>query len=157
MNRVFPAFILILGLASFGCTDVVSPLIEFTGPPTINAQGHIEVPLRAIVANQGTTDVPIFKQAVYFENASIGPYVVSYNVPGQTNIWYPFTSGVMVSGDQEEFNGTLTFLSFYSGETVDVYLEADSCSGDEFMPPYCRVDETNEGNNLSPPLSLTLP
>jgi hypothetical protein len=34
---------------------------------------------------------------------------------------------------------------------------ADSCSGDEFMPDYCRVEESNETNNESTPISIALP
>ena len=44
-----------------------------------------------------------------------------------------------------------------SGQTVSITLEADSCAGDEFVPGYCRVPESDEANNVSARLSETLP
>ena len=45
-------------------------------------------------------------------------------------------------------NGRLNFsASAGHGVAVSVSALADSCSGDEFMPDYCRVNESDERNN----------
>jgi hypothetical protein len=33
------------------------------------------------------------------------------------------------------------------GQRITIIPRVDSCSGDEFMPDYCRVQESNEANN----------
>jgi len=55
------------------------------------------------------------------------------------------------------FGGKVTFHPSMQGATVSLTAIADSCAGEEFMPSYCRVQESNETNNVSAPLSLSLP
>jgi hypothetical protein len=43
------------------------------------------------------------------------------------------------------------------GAVVSIRALADSCASDEFQPAYCRVDESNENNNQTSSLKLTLP
>lgn len=42
------------------------------------------------------------------------------------------------------------------GQRITIIPHVDSCSGDEFMPDYCRIRERNEANNEMR-RSLTLP
>ena len=88
---------------------------------------------------------------------SAGTFTVAFTVSGQSDIWYPWTTNSLGSGSSVSFNGWLTFSSSLQGEFVSIKAKADSCSGDEFMPTHCRIDETNEGNNESSSISLTLP
>ena len=53
--------------------------------------------------------------------------------------------------------GKLTFHSSLSGKTVMAQAHADSCSGDEFMPDWCRVLESDEANNDSASIPISLP
>ena len=43
------------------------------------------------------------------------------------------------------------------GINVDLVSHADSCSGEEFTPAYCRVEESDETNNDSDTITLELP
>jgi hypothetical protein len=61
----------------------------------------------------------------------------------------------LASGAEETFEGVLQFSR--GGRAVSVWARADSCSGDEFMPDWCRVAERNEGNNQSAAIPLVLP
>jgi len=47
------------------------------------------------------------------------------------------------------FDGVVIFPPELYGEKVALSALADSCAEDEFMPGYCRVEEGNEGNNMS--------
>ena len=147
-----------VALLACGCkADIVVPYISAIGAPTINLQGSVEVPIRVTVANQGTVDAPQFKLAMFYETATSGPYVVSFDVPGQASMWYPYTSGTMAAAGTQTFDGIVTFIPSVHGVNVDIWAEGDSCAGDEFMPVTCRVDELDELNNDSAVLSLFLP
>jgi len=127
-----------------------------TGPVTINPAGSVEVPIRVIVKNQGTESAGIFKVATKYTGSG-GTFVVAFTVPGQSDTWYPYTTGALDSGSTVTFEGKVTFSPTVHNVTVSLKAIADSCSGDESMPDYCRVKESNETNNESTPISIALP
>ncbi len=155
--------IVCMGLLLSGCVgepDLVVTTLETTGPPTVNAENSVEVPIRVVVKNQGNAAADIFKVATEYTGGAIDPsstFVVAFTVPGQSDIWYPHTSGSRAAGSTVTFAGKVTFNSAEHGVTVSLKATADSCSGDEFMPAYCRVDESDEGNNQSASISVALP
>jgi hypothetical protein len=55
------------------------------------------------------------------------------------------------------FRSALASGSGVHNLTVSVMATVDRCSGDEFMPKYCRVDESHKGNNKSATMSVSLP
>jgi hypothetical protein len=130
--------------------------LDFNGPAQINRSGNIEVPIRLVVRNQGNAEAAIFKVSTDYTGPD-GTFAVAFTVPGQNNIWYPFTNTPLPPGDEVVFAGMVTFLARLQGQNVSLTGLADSCSGDEFMPATCRVEESREDNNLSQPISLTLP
>jgi hypothetical protein len=139
-----------------GQPDVVVSRFEITGAATMRGDGFVEVPARATVRNQGTAPAVRFKISTEFtEPPNTYPLGVAFTVPGQSDIWYPWTSGPLASGAEETFEGVLQFSR--GGRAVSVWARADSCSGDEFMPDWCRVAERNEGNNQSAAIPLVLP
>ena len=139
-----------------GDPDLVVTTLESTGSPTINAENSVELPIRVVVRNQGDAGAGIFKVATEY-TGSQGTFVVAFTVPGQSDIWYPYTSSTLAAGADTAFSGKVTFNPSIHGETVSLKAIADSCSGDEFMPAYCRVEESDETNNESAPLSASLP
>jgi hypothetical protein len=136
--------------------DLVVMTLETTGPSAVNAENSVEIPIRVVVRNQGPASADVFKIATEY-TGSRGTFVVGFTVPGQNDIWYPRTSGLLASGSDVTFSGKVTFHPSVHGVTVSLNAIADSCSGDEFMPDYCRVEESNEGNNKSTSISLSLP
>ena len=139
-----------------GLPDLVVTTLETTGTPTVNLEGSVEVPIRVVVENQGDAAADIFKVSTAYTGTN-GPYAVAFTVLGQSNMWYPYTTGPLAAGDDVTFTGKLTFHSSVHGVTVSITATADSCSGDEFMPDYCRVEESNEDNNESTPILVSLP
>ena len=138
--------------------DLVIRSMGVSGQRTINEDNSVEAPLQVVVENIGEGSAGIFKVAVsYTETGTGGGGVVAFTVPGQVNTWYPFTSGLLAPGATETFNGVLTFLPSLHGINVDLVSHADSSSGDEFMPMYCRVRESDETNNDSATITLALP
>lgn len=98
----------------------------------------------------------IFKVSVSYTGPS-GTFLVPFTVPGQGSSWYPYTSSPLAAGSSVTFAGKVTLPAGLEGDTVSVRALADSCAGDEFMPTYCRVAESNEGNNESAPVSVPVP
>jgi len=139
-----------------GSPDLVVTTLEQTGDPTVNDDEAVEVPIRVIVKNQGTASAGIFKVATEYTGPD-GTFVVAFTVPGQSSVWYPFTNTSLASGATVTFAGKVTFYYTVHNVTVSLKAIADSCSGDEFMPDYCRVEESNETNNESTPISIALP
>jgi hypothetical protein len=76
-------------------------------------------------------------------------YGVPFTVPGQENLRYPYTNAPLEAGSEVVFEGVVTFDYDYQDVTVSLWATADSCAGDEFMPDYCRVEESDEDNNES--------
>jgi len=136
--------------------DLVVSSIRITGDPVINSKGAVELPLAVTVKNQGTGIAGNCKVSVDYTRAG-GTFVVAYTVPGQSDIWYPYTGTSLGAGATKPFVGKLTFHPSVHGETVTITALADSCSGDEMMPSYCRVNESDESNNESATVSAALP
>ncbi len=156
----FVVLFVFINLLMVGCggrrPDLVVTTLEATGPATVNAENSVEVPIRVVVRNQGHAPAGIFKVATEYTGPQ-GTFVVAFTVPGQSSIWYPATSSPLAAGNEVTFAGKVTFNSAVHGVTVSLKATADSCSGDEFMPDYCRVAESNEANNGSAAISLSLP
>lgn len=153
--------LLVVGLGGcFGSTkskpDLVVVAFEVTGPVTINGQNQVVVPVHVAVKNQGGYETGVFKVATMYTGED-GPENVAFTVSGQTDSRYPFTSKPLESRAEVVFNGDVVFDDFSDGMQVPLYAVADSCSGDTNMPQFCRVDESNEKNNESEPVMVTLP
>lgn len=111
-------------------------------------------PANVTVRNQGGEPAEPFKISV--ERAPSGGSF-PFTVQGQESIWYPATTAPLAPGDSLPFSGEIVFTFFQPGETISVLARADSCAGEEFTAPYCRVDESNENNNVSSQLPITMP
>jgi hypothetical protein len=121
------------------------------GTPTFEEDGSVaNVPLTVTVKNFGGATDKAFKTSVDVIVGSGQRYVRPFTVPGQSEMWYPWQSG-LGSGEEVTFSGNLQIGipsgdSLY-GQSATIIALADSCSGDEFMPSYCRVEESLENNN----------
>ncbi len=132
--------------------------IGLRGHPTIVGD-RIEIPFKVTVQNIGRADAGIFKVSTEYEIVSGGrPGLlerggIPFTVPGQANMWYPFTSAPLPSGtpprSQVTFNGKVSFGKAFGGVKVRIRAIADSTVGDEHMPAHGRVRESNEGNNTT--------
>lgn len=142
---------------SAGQPDLAVAALETTGSLTVNPDGNVEVPIRVVVINQGDADADVFKVATQYTGPQ-GTFVVPFTVPGQGDQWYPRTNAPLAAGRSGSvtFSGKVTFLSAVRGTIVSLQAIADSCSGDEFMPEFCRVEESNEDNNDSEFITVSL-
>ena len=135
--------------------DLVITTLQTSGPATFVPDGGVEVPIRVIVRNQGGTAADTFKVATLYsiEDAT---NVIPFTVPGQDDRWYPFTDGPLAAGSEEAFDGVVTFFGM-QGRVISLWAEADSCAGDEVVFDYCRVEESDEDNNQSTSIRISLP
>jgi len=151
-----------LGIMLVGCPPLLGPDLQITefevgDPPlTPNIEGYYEVPVTMVVKNTGGQAAGEFKSAVYYTTEEDQTFVAAFTVEGQTNHWYPHTDGPLAAGAEVEFEGHVSLPGSLAGTTVVLQGEADSTSGDEFIPDYGRVQETNEDNNLSEEVEVEL-
>lgn len=129
-----------------------------TGTPSFISPSEANLPLTVTISNLGDATGTRFKLSVDVIDSS-GRFVKPFTVPGQSDRWYPWKTG-LARGAQYSFRGTL-YLGIpggpsLHGQRITIIPRVDSCSGDEFMPDYCRVRESNEANNENQ-RSVTLP
>lgn len=140
-----------------GKPDLVVTTLEATGLGFVGLDGGFKVPIRVVVKNQGDAEAGIFKVTTEFMGPQWGPFAVAFEVPGQAIVSYPFTNSPLAPGGEVTFEGYASFIPGVGNMTVSLWAIADSCGGDEFMPDYCRVDESDESNNESTVISVYLP
>jgi len=128
----------------------------YAGLATALFAGDFEVPFQVVVKNQGSLPASIFKVSVSYTGPD-GTFVAPFTVPGQKDNWYPYTSAPLAAGASVTFEGKVILSARLQGSTVSLRALADSCAGEERMPKYCRVEESDEGNNESAPVSVSLP
>ena len=134
--------------------DLVIPVFRRNGNANISGS-RIVVPVRIRIQNQGQTTTGRFKlSADYKEAGTRRAFHVALSYRGRKQY---LNQGFVRSGQNSTFSAKLVFPSSMTGKRVSVVAKIDSCAGDEFMRPHCRVKESNEGNNLSRPFTLTLP
>jgi len=131
--------------------DLVVTTFETIGRATV-VRDHVEVPVRVVVKNQGTAEAPVFKTGVQLVPS--GP--LRFAAPGSRDDQY-WTTATLAAGSSATFEGRVTFGPTDRHKTVSIRAVADSCDPVEFMPAYCRVQESTEGNNMSSPVSVALP
>lgn len=137
--------------------DLMVRSLELTGPLDRNGQGDFIQPVRVVIRNVGNVAADVFKVAAEYTNEAGGTFVTPFQVPGQQDLFYAFTGAPVQPGEEVTLEGVVVFASFLNGSDLLLRLESDSCSGDEFQEPFCRVDEFDEGNNFSEDVSVSLP
>jgi hypothetical protein len=106
------------------------------------------LPLRILVTNQGGSDTGPFKIAVRGRTAISAEAPRPFFLNGDPQGYYINVDN-LPPGGQAEYTGFVAFLGGHPDTNAWVTAEADSCSGDELMPDYCRVQEYDERNNVS--------
>lgn len=152
------------GFGAVNLPDLIVPELRANGEPSFGPRGEVLVPVAFLVANGG--DVPAAPFKISMEYAvPRGTFVAHLVADAGDRIRpeppYAFTVDELSwlpGEDRIAVTGTVVFGSALQGATVQLFARADSCAGDEFIPPeVCRVAEIAEGNNLSPGLTLVLP
>jgi hypothetical protein len=137
--------------------DLVAESFSFGAPVKVGTE--IRVPATVVIRNIGAgTAVNAFKVAAQYTGLPSSPtttFAVAFRVGAE--LWYPTIAAGFASGASRILSGTVVFPRSLSGASLQVRAFADSCSGDEFMPAYCRVSELRESNNSGAPVSLRLP
>lgn len=136
--------------------DLVVTELSVTGDTILRADGFSETPVRAVIKNQALITASTFMISAGYIT-SRGDFMVAFTVPGQNSIWKPRTMASLFPNETVAIEGVLTGHPSTSGETVEFYVIADSCAAEEFMPEYCRIQESDETNNTSDTVSVSLP
>lgn len=117
------------------------------------SDGKFQVPVRVTVINQGASPAGTFKISLQVD----GRYSVPFTVAGQADRSYPSTVAPLSPRGSVSFEGT-AYITGPGNRTISLTAKADSCDGDEIaMNGFCRVRESDEQNNTSNALSISLP
>ena len=139
-----------------GKPDLVVTAFHQRGPAVVNHENRAVVPVHVVVRNQGNADAKVFKVSTRYKDAR-NTHVVAFTVPRQGHPWYPYTWDALEAGAELVLEGVVTFDSALHDTTVLLFAIADSCDGEEFMPVYCRVEESDETNNQSTLVAVNVP
>lgn len=142
--------------------DLIVSSFNITGEPFISGD-NLKLPIEVVVKNQGNaTAEDLFKVDVRYTQEGNPPFVVAFTADETSevnpdNLFYPFTKNPLDPGDEVTFTGKLTFIDdSLLGQPISLVATADSTAGDEFIPEFGRVEESNEDNNSSDIVEVTL-
>ncbi len=139
-----------------GKPDLVITAFTQRGPAFVDHEKRAVVPVHLVVRNQGDADAKVFKISTSYKGPR-GTQAVAFTVPRQEHPWYPYTWDALEAGADLVLEGIVTFDPALHHTTVLLFAIADSCSGEKSMPAYCRIEESNEDNNQSAPITVTVP
>ena len=138
------------------CVDLAVKEFHIDGPARVVTSEGVEfiyIPAIAKIVNRGTAPASgPFKAAATFTGLAFAPtreFVLSFLSPDTSDSFYPRRGAALLPGETWTVNGELVVLRRGLLGSISVRVETDSCSGDEFMPPECRVLEADEANNFS--------
>jgi hypothetical protein len=112
-------------------------------------------PIRILIYNRGGQPTEGFKVSAD-GRASDGTFGRPLEVIGQDNAFYGFVEQGMTPGGEVILDGAVGFPREFLDQTVEIVITVDSCAGEEFVEPFCRVSEQNENNNISAPTAIQL-
>jgi len=137
--------------------DLVVAVLQVAGPvELLPGEETITIPVYVLVQNQGGSDAEIFKLSAHYAGRT-GKFVAPFTVSGQADSWYPYSTAPLPVGHEVAITGTISLPIKLQGQTIGLSVLADSCSGDQALPAYCRVAEGNENNNESQSIPMRLP
>jgi hypothetical protein len=149
--------VMIFPVSAYALPDLIVTGIA-AGAPSFISSSEANLPLTVTIMNRGDATGVRFKLSVDVID-SAGRFVKPFTVLASGDRWYPWKTG-LARGQTYNFRGTLYIGiprgASLHGQRITIIPRVDSCSGDEFMPAYCRVRESNEGNNENR-RSITLP
>jgi hypothetical protein len=122
-----------------------------TGEASFDSGGSVaRIPVWLGIENAGRASSGAFKLSIDVIDSSGLRYAAPFAVRDQENIWYP-TLADLAGQSQMGIYGEVTLGQpsgpDLRGQAFKLVAKVDSCSGDEFMPGYCRVEESDESNN----------
>ncbi|NEN89364.1 MAG: hypothetical protein F6K48_10855 [Okeania sp. SIO3H1] len=140
--------------------DLIVNSFEITGEAFISGDS-LKLPIEVVVQNQGNAPADLFKVDVQYTQQGNPPFLVAFTADDTSevnpdNLVYPYTRNPLEAGDEVTFTGELTFDDSLAGEEIALVATADSTAGDELIPEFGRVEESNENNNSSEISEVTL-
>jgi hypothetical protein len=133
-------YLMILAVSANGLPDLKVTGIA-TGATSFISPSEANLPLTVTIQNIGDATGTRFKLSVDVIDSS-GRFVKPFTVPGQSDRWYPWKTG-LARGASYSFRGTLyvgiPVGASLHGQRITIIPRVDSCSGDEFMPDYWAV------------------
>jgi len=132
---------------NFAQADLTFSSVRYRAP---RIRGNrIEVPVIFSVKNQGRANAGRFKlSADYVALGNPRSFLAALSPSRSTRGRYMYKNGLRVGQSSRTF-AKVSFPLSMRGKIIAIILKVDSCAGDEFMKPYCRISESNERNNLS--------
>jgi len=131
--------------------------IQRTNDPIFD-NGDYGVPVEVTVTNRGTSAAAVFSTSTEYAHPQLGRFLVPL-LATDGELYDLQTTAELEPGQSVTFVGVVLLNPDLAGETVELTVVADSCSGDgsSVAESYCRVEESDETNNRSAPIRVLLP
>ena len=136
--------------------DLVIKAFTRTGSPTVRPDNTVEVPVRVVIQNVGTAPAGPFGTGITLPSQFIST-LLAFSVQGQPAKKCPTTTSPLPVGGEVQLAGKVVLPSHTRGSRVTLYAVADQCQVLVSAGYRGAVSESNEKNNRSDPLSLTVP
>jgi hypothetical protein len=157
MFKLASFFLLTTSSIALASVDLI-PLVQVIGPGSIQSDGTYRVPVRVTVRNSGTEIAGRFKVSIEFNHQSFGgtrgtafTQVGAVDGSFTGDGFYAWTTRALFPGRSLSFEGLMVVPRSVPRRTeITLRVVADSCAGEEFMPPSCRIEESREDNNRTP-------
>jgi hypothetical protein len=153
------------GVGKAGQPDLVVTGLDTLGQADFDEGGNARLPIRFAVKNEGDAAADIFKVAVtytYTNSDSVAETAVAAFEATATDEVdpadkiYPFTRNILPVNSEVIFEGIAIFAEGKYSPTVSLTAIADSCFDEDVGMIPCRVEESDEKNNVSEPLLVRL-
>jgi hypothetical protein len=129
--------------------DLVVTDLHVVGWPNINPDGQVVISFRIAIKNKGGVAASGFRAAVSYVRD--GHQAVDVSPVGLS------VESLLVPGSEVVLAGQAVLPEAMQGKEVSLLAQADSCGGELQMPIHCRVQESDEENNISPAVWVSLP
>ena len=117
--------------------------------PNVDEETQYGMPIEILIANKGTKASGRFKVSAEHIQSGSRHTIQLKNKKGE-NGWYIWHDApIQATTKTVRLTAYMDWNGLLSG-FQEFVITVDSCIGDEFMPNYCRVDESNEKNNEYP-------
>ena len=136
--------------------NLVLSNVEILADPGINAQGQVVFPVLLEIKNLGDLPADPFKLSASFTGPN-GTFGTPIYFPGGDPEFYAFIEAPLAGNEDILVEAEILLAAPNQGQEVSVQVLADSCAGEEFVPEFCRVAESDETDNTSTALNLILP
>ncbi|WP_141732248.1 hypothetical protein [Oligoflexus tunisiensis] len=131
---------------------VPSPLTYVKITPLPDGAHQLTAKLK--VTNKGNRTASGYKLSVDAKDHNDSTFYHTGLYIGSKPQAYAYSPTALAAGASEMLTLNVYLRERWTRRLVNLYIDVDSCAGEEFQPNHCRVAESNEKNNRTPTFNV---